>query len=149
MIARIPTASRPGTTHRRHLRIASALVAIPVFTVLAACGGGTTAPAAQATSPATSPPTTSGGQARTGVFPGATGLIAAASPGTLQVQSRTAQNSVVYTSSTTFTQVTPGHVAAGDCVTVTGAPASGSTSGLAATSVRIVAKVNGVCPSAA
>ena len=77
------------------------------------------------------------------------GLIAAASPGILQVQSSTAQNTVVYSASTKFTQVTSAHLAAGDCVTVTGAPATGSTSGLAATSVRIVAKVNGVCPSAA
>jgi hypothetical protein len=152
MTANLPTAFRSGLTHRRHLRVAPALAAIPLITVLAACGSSPSAPAAQATSQATNPANpapNSGGQGGARTFPGATGLIAAASPGTLQVQSTTAQNTVVYTASTKFTQVTTGHVAAGDCVTVTGAPATGSTSGLAATSVRIVAKVNGVCPSAA
>jgi hypothetical protein len=150
MTVNIPAASQPGPTPRRHIRVASAIAAIPLITVLAACGS-SSAPAAQATSPATSPANpapNSGGQGGARTFPGATGLIAAASPGTLQVQSTTAQNTVVYTASTKFTQVTPGHVAAGDCVTVTGAPATGSTSGLTATSVRIVSKVNGACPAA-
>jgi hypothetical protein len=148
MTVNIPTAFRPSLTPRRHLRVASAVAAIPLITMLAACGG-SSAPAAQATSQATSPATNpapgSGGQGGARTFPGATGLIAAVSPGTLQVQSTTAQNTVVYTASTKFTQTTTGHVAAGDCVTVTGAPATGSTSRLTATSVRIVAKVNGAC----
>jgi len=54
---------------------------------------------------------------------------------------------VVYTPATTFTKVTPGHVAAGDCVIVTGTPAAGSTHGLTAASARIMAKVNGDCPT--
>jgi hypothetical protein len=148
MTVTTPTAPRPGLTHRRHIRVASAFAAIPLVTVLVACGGGSSAPAAQAPSPAATqanPGPNSGGQRGTGAFPGATGLIAAASPGTLQVQSTSAQNTVVYTASTRFTQVTSGHVAAGDCVSVTGAPVAGSTSGLTATSVRIVAKVNGTC----
>jgi hypothetical protein len=148
MTVNIPTAFRPSLTPRRHLRVASAVAAIPLITMLAACGS-SSAPAAQATSQATSPATNpapgAGGQGGTRTFPGAAGLIAAVSPGTLQVQSTTAQNTVVYTASTKFTQDTTGHVAVGDCVTVTGAPVTGSTSGLTATSVRIVAKVNGAC----
>ena len=145
MTANIPTAPQPGPTRRRNIRVASAVALIPLLTVLAACGGSSGTPGAQATSLATSQAPSSGAQGGSGTFPGATGLIAAVSPGTLQVQSTRAQNTVVYTASTTFTQVTSGHVAAGDCVTVTGAPATGSTSGLTATSVRIVAKVNGAC----
>jgi hypothetical protein len=74
-------------------------------------------------------------------------VIAAASPGTLQVQSATAQNTVMYTAATKFTKVTPGHLAAGDCVIVTGTPAPGSTQGLTAMSARIMARVNGACPA--
>ena len=80
-------------------------------------------------------------------MPGASGLIAAASPGTLQVQSATAQNTVVYTAATKFTRVVAGHVAAADCLTVTGTPVAGSTKALTATSARIEAKVKGACPT--
>ena len=80
-------------------------------------------------------------------IPGASGLIAAVSPGTLQVQSATAQNTVVYTATTKFTTITAGHLAAGDCVTVTGTPGVGSAKALTATSVRIDAKVNDACPA--
>lgn len=133
-------------------QVMAALALIPLLTVLAACGGSSSgAPAAQAPNPAPTQAQNrapgSGGQGGTGAFPGASGLIAAAAPGTLQVQSTTAQNTVVYTAATTFTQVTPGHVAAGDCVIVTGTPAAGSTQGLTATSARITAKVNGACPT--
>jgi len=81
-------------------------------------------------------------------MPSASGLIAVASPGTLQVQSATAQNTVVYTAATKYTRVAAGHVAAGDCLTVTGTPVAGSTKALAATFARIEAKVNGACPTA-
>jgi hypothetical protein len=69
------------------------------------------------------------------------------SPGTLQVQSATAQNTVVYTATTKFTTIATGQLAAGDCVTVTGTPGAGSAKALTATSVRIDAKVNGTCPA--
>jgi hypothetical protein len=152
MIANIPNPSQPRPTHRRQVKVAAAVALIPLLTLLAACGNSSAAPAAQATNPAPTQAQNrapgSGGQGGTGAFPGVSGLIAAASPGTLQVQSTTAQNTVVYTAATTFTKVTPGHVAAGDCVIVTGTPVAGSTQGLTATSVRIVAKVNGACPTA-
>jgi hypothetical protein len=106
---------------------------------------------AGAQAPATQVPTQAPNQGAAGgapAIPGASGLIAAASPGTLQVQSSTAQNTVSYTAATTFTKVTAGHIAAGDCVTVTGTPTAGSTQALTATSARIMAKVNGACPTA-
>jgi hypothetical protein len=141
---------RPRTTQVSQVMAAFAL--IPLVTVLAACGGSSSgAPAAQAPNPvpaqAQNRAPGSGGQGATGAFPGASGLIAAASPGTLQVQSTTAQNTVVYTAATTFTNVIAGQVVAGDCVIVTGTPAAGSTQGLTATSARITAKVNGACPT--
>ena len=64
------------------------------------------------------------------------------------MQSTTAQNTVVYTAATKYTRVAAGHVAAGDCLTVTGTPVAGSTKALAATFARIEAKVNGACPTA-
>ncbi len=149
MIANIANPSQPRPTHRRQVKVAAAVALIPLLTLLAACGNSSSAaPAAQATNPATSAAPGSSGQARTGAFPGASGLIADASPGTLQVQSTTSQTAVVYTAATKFTKITPGHVVAGDCVTVSGSPATTPAQGLTATSVRIEAKVNGTCPTA-
>lgn len=145
MTVNVPSPSLPGSTRRLSIRSSAALALIPLVTMLAACGGGSSpTPAAQA--PAAQAPN-SGAQGGTGTFPGASGLIAATSPGTLQVQSATAQNTVVYSASTKFTLVSSGHVAAGDCVIVTGTPVTGSSQALTATSARIEAKVNGACPS--
>jgi hypothetical protein len=146
MTANVPT--RPRLTHRRRVQVGAALAAIPLVAVLAACGSSSSAPAAAPA--ATQGPvqgSNSNGQGGAPAIPGASGLIAAASPGTLQVQSTTAQNTVAYTAATKFTTVTAGHVAAGDCVSVTGTPAAGSAKALTATSARILAKVNGACPT--
>jgi hypothetical protein len=149
MTVNVPTASRQGATHRRRFPAGAALAAIPLLALLAACGGSSTGtPATQAPTQAPTQSPNSGAPGGAPAIPGASGLIAAASPGTLQVQSSTAQTTVVYTAVTKFTAVTPGHVAAGDCVTVTGTPASASTNALTATSARILAKVNGACPRA-
>lgn len=144
MTVRVPTLSRPAATHRRQLQVAAV---IPLVALLAACGGGGTASSSAAATQAPSSTAGSGGQGGTGTFPGVSGLIAAASPGTLQVQSSSAQNTVLYTAATTFTRVATGHIAAGECITVTGTPEAGSTPALTATSVRIEAKVNGACPT--
>jgi len=145
--------SSQTSPRRRATQVMAASALIPLVTVLAACGGSSSgAPAAQAPNPAPTQaqapgPGGQGGQGGPGAFPGASGLIAAASPGTLQVQSANAQNTVTYSGATKFTQVIPGHVAAGDCVIVTGTPAAGSAQGLTAMSARITAKVNGACPT--
>jgi hypothetical protein len=148
-----PAPTCPGPTHRRRVQVGAALAAIPLVVVLAACGNSPAAPAA-ASAPATPEPTATqgfaqgsnvGGSGGAPTFPGAIGLIAAVSPGTLQVQSSTAQNTVVYTSVTKFIAVTSGHLVVGDCVMVNGAQAAGSAKELTATSVRIDAKVNGAC----
>ncbi len=69
-------------------------------------------------------------------------------PGQLQVQSTDSQTTVTYSSATRFAQTVTGKLADGQCVTVTGAPVSGSSDVLTASSVRIEAKVNGACPTA-
>jgi hypothetical protein len=151
MTTNVTTPARSRPTRRSHIRVGAALAAIPLVAMLAACGGTSNVASAGAQAPATQVPTQAPNQGAAGgapAIPGASGLIAAASPGTLQVQSATAQNTVSYTAATTFTKVTTGHIAAGDCVTVTGTPAAGSTQALAATSARIEAKVNGACPTA-
>ena len=142
--------SSQTSPRRRTTRVMAAFALVPLVTVLAACGGSSSgAPAAQAPSPAPTQAQNqapgSGGQGGPGAFPGASGLIAAASPGSLQVQSANAQNTVTYSGATKFTQVIPGQVVVGDCVIVTGTPATGSTQALTATSARILAKVNGSC----
>jgi hypothetical protein len=143
MTANVPT--RPRLTHRRRVQVGAALAAIPLVAVLAACSSSTAPAAAPAATQGPVQGSNSGGSGGVPTIPGASGLIAAASPGTLQVQSSTAQNTVAYTSATTFTAVTAGRIAAGDCVMVTGTPAAGSTNTLTATSARIMAKVNGAC----
>jgi hypothetical protein len=148
MTVDVPALSAPETTRRRRVQIAAALALIPLAAALTACGGGSSS--SGTTPAATGAPTSRSGsnaQGGTPAMPGASGLIAAASPGTLQVQSATAQNTVVYTAATKFTRVVAGHVAAGDCLTVTGTPVAGSTKALTATSARIEAKVKGACPT--
>jgi hypothetical protein len=148
MTVNVPTPSQPGAGRRRRIQVAAGLAVIPLVTVLAACGSSSGATVASA--PATQGPSqgsNSGAAGGAPAIPGASGLIAAVSPGTLQVQSATAQNTVVYTATTKFTTITAGHLAAGDCVTVTGTPGVGSAKALTATSVRIDAKVNDACPA--
>jgi hypothetical protein len=152
MTVNIATSSQssPPRRHGQVSQVMAAFALIPLLTLLAACGGSSGGtPAAQAPNPTQtqSQAPNQGAQGGTGTFPGASGLIAAASPGTLQVQSATAQNTVVYTAATKFTKVIPGQLAAGDCVIVTGTPVAGSTQQLTATSARIMAKVNGACPT--
>jgi hypothetical protein len=129
------------------LKLLAAVCAVPIAAVvLAACssGGSPTTPVAN-TGP-TSSPTRSAGAGRT--FPGATGKIAAVSGTTLQVQNTTSQTAVTYSAQTRFTQAVAATVAAGDCVTITGQPVSGSTTAITASTVRITAPVNGSCPTA-
>ncbi len=144
----VPRARRAGR--------AAAFALAPLVVVLAACGssGGSGAAAAGGPSTASSAPSApsaqrsgQGGGFAGASFPGASGLIAAVQPGQLQVQSSDSQTTVTYTSATRFARTVAGKVAAGQCVTVTGAPVPGSSGTLTATSVRIEAKVNGACPT--
>ena len=64
------------------------------------------------------------------------------------MQSTDSQTTVTYKGSTRFSQVVAATLAVGDCVMVTGTPATGSTTDVTATSVRVEAKVDGACPTA-
>ena len=141
-------------THPSHrtLRTVAVAALVPVALLLAGCGGGSTPSGAAAVPSGQArgnggPAFGQGGGGAGAGFPGASGLIAAVSPGTLQVQGTDAQTTVTYGRSTRFTQVVTGKVADGDCVTVTGTPVSGDDTALTATSVRIEAKVDGACPT--
>ncbi len=143
-------------SRRRSARTAAALALVPLVVVVAACGSGSGSGSgtAQAGAPSSAPSGQRNGQGGQGGgfgganFPGASGLIAAASPGSLQVQGTDSQTTVTYTKATRFSRTVTGTVAAGQCVTVTGTPVSGSSDTLTATSVRIETKANGSCPTA-
>jgi ABC-type phosphate transport system substrate-binding protein len=100
MTVNVSTPARPGATHQRRVRVGAALAVIPLLAVLAACGGSSSGtPPTQAPTQGPTQAPNSGGSGGAPAIPGASGLIAAASPGTLQVQSATAQTTVVYTDS--------------------------------------------------
>jgi hypothetical protein len=143
-----------GTTPRPVFRTVALAALVPLTLVLAACGSsGSNAAAGSSPSGAARQGNggafgQGGGGFGGGGFPGANGLIAAVSPGTLQVQSTDSQTTVTYGRSTRFTEVVDATVVPGDCVVVTGTPVSGNTTALTATSVRVETKVNGSCPTA-
>jgi hypothetical protein len=112
--------------------------------VLAGCGGGgssTSTAAAGTPAPSSSAAGQRAGAGARG--PAASGEIAAVSGTTLQVQSTSSQTAVTWSASTTFTKSVPATLAAGDCVTVSGTPGSG-TDAITATSVRVVS-TSGTC----
>ncbi|MBV8540423.1 MAG: hypothetical protein JO063_00975 [Pseudonocardiales bacterium] len=120
-----------------------------VAVAVSACGNAGTSTAGQTAAPS-SPP------AAPGRPPGASGLVAAVTASTLQVQNpRTGQVSVTFTPSTSFTETVPATVAdlaVGDCALAVGAPRpAGDPAGpVAATSVSISpAAAGGGCGSGA
>ncbi|HEX2856560.1 MAG TPA: hypothetical protein VHO26_03635 [Propionibacteriaceae bacterium] len=155
-----PSPSRPA----RAAAVAAASGGL--LLLLAACGGGTsTSAAAPGTSSAPAAGTRASGGFRFGGTPAVTGLIAAWSNHTMQVQGATSQTAVTVTSSTRITRessTTAKAVTVGSCVTVrdgsirplnraSGAPTPAATpptasSGpITATSVVVHPAVNGGC----
>ncbi len=129
-------------------RALAATALLPVAAlVLAGCGGATASTPAGAGGTTASPPSAGAGGPGNGSRrgPAASGEIAAASPGALQVQNSTSQTTVTYTKSTRFSKTVTAVVAAGDCVTATGTPVSGSSDALTATTVRVVSVGAGAC----
>lgn len=116
-----------------------------------ASGGSSSGSATPAPSAATRTP----GAGR--AMPGTSGLIAAVTGSTMQVQSRTEQVAVTWTGTTTFTQEVTGSLAdvtVGSCITATAAqsamtatPDTGSAAGLTAAIVQIRPSTNGSCGS--
>lgn len=116
---------------------------------LTACGSSTPASTA-ANANSQSGGTQSGtGGGFAGRLPGVNGLVAAVTGSTAQVQSASAQTSVTWTASTTFTdevKVTKSALKVGECVQASRAPSASSSSSsttLAAASVRIMSTSGG------
>ncbi len=110
--------------------------ALGALLLLSACGSGSTA-APISTPPTTTAPSAAGSAGGQGLgrAPGTSGLIAAVTGTTMQVQTRTDQTAVTWTGATTFTRLVPAtlaDVAAGSCVAAlppaTSATASGGSS---------------------
>lgn len=128
-----------------------------ILSVLAVAGCGAGAKAANSTSTAAS---ASPGQSSSTqqVPPVTSGLLAALSGHTLQVQSATSQTAVTYSASTRFTDTVPARatdVVVGSCVQVRSAPPAGDAptpaptgplTAVTATSVTLSSAVNGTCP---
>ena len=118
---------------------------------LAACGGSSPSASASSGSTGTAKAPSAAGGANGSFGPAASGLIAALSGSTMQVQSQQdGQVAVSWTSSTTFTQqvsAAASSIKAGDCVTAMGSStANASTSAsFTATTVSITPSVNGTC----
>jgi len=130
-------------------RLSTVAVLVSVVAVAAvACGSGPAGGGAGATTTPTGRADGGGGGGGGGTGgrqPGVFGVIAAATPGTLQVQNSTSQTTVTYTDSTTFSQTVAATLAVGDCIMVAGSPAADSSTAITATFVRIETRTDGGC----
>jgi hypothetical protein len=130
-------------------RVTLAAGALALTAIAAACGGSshgtnisssaTTAPSSSTGSSGATPAAPGGGAGGGGgAFPGASGSVAAISGQSMEVQNQqVGQVTVSWTAATRFSQmvtVPASSIAVGDCVTVTGAPASGA---IVATTVTV------------
>ncbi len=130
----------------------AAVPALFAVVLLAGCNGGSDSAAGAA------PAGNGAAPAQGNTAPGASGLLAAIDGSTLQVQSESAQTTVTYGASTTFTDsvaATAADVKVGMCVTArpvatSATPAATPSPGTAvvAGSVQLVAPVNGACTAA-
>ncbi|MDQ1679338.1 MAG: hypothetical protein QOI42_197, partial [Frankiaceae bacterium] len=136
------------------------LVALALL-ALTACGGKAAVATTQQPTAADSGAAQSGGAQPGGgrqAPPGVSGLVAAISGKTLQVQSTTSQTAVTYSSTTALTQSVPAtssDVAVGLCALVREAQTGASTTpgaqpatAVTATTVQLSQPVNGACAAA-
>jgi len=139
------------------LAVTSALALSACSSSAGAAGGGQAVASSPSTtgSGAGAGATPGGGQNGTRQQPGVSGLVAAVTGTTMQVQTRTDQTAVSWTGTTAFSQLVPASLAdvtVGACVTVT-QPASSSTAGspttaptqVTAGSVQLRQTTNGTC----
>ncbi len=149
--------STAPSTHRRMTRaVPLAAVLMTTALALAACGSSGSTGGTAAASPATSTTGADGGRGGPRQ-PGVSGLIAAVTGTTMQVQTRTDQTAVSWTPTTTFSNLVPAQpsdVTAGVCVTVVSSTAGGGGQSATATaaptavdaaSVQIRPATNGSC----
>ncbi|QGN57974.1 hypothetical protein [Nostocoides sp. HKS02] len=139
------------TAHRTPLSLA---IVGAAALLLAACGGGSAGASGATTSAPSATTGQGGGRFGGGVFPGASGLVAAVDGTTLQVQGGGTQTAVTWTASTRFTSQVPAKlsdVRVGSCVMVrssnTGATPQPPT--VQAVSVAISPSVAGTCDAGA
>ncbi|MDQ6897799.1 MAG: hypothetical protein M3171_14565, partial [Actinomycetota bacterium] len=149
----MPTLLRPHALPYAGLSVLVALA-------LAGCGGGSSTTSGPAPAAGSTPaPTGAMGGRNAQRQPGTTGLIAAVSGSTMQVQTRTDQTAVSWTDTTTFTRqvvATLGDVTTGSCVTVLEPQSTGSATGtpgtaaaaptsVTAATVQVRPATNGQC----
>lgn len=142
------TASMPARRDPRRLTLAAVALTTGALLVLAGCGSSSSGTTAPQGAPASQQGQNGGG------FGGAggnfvTGLIAAVSGKTLQVQGTDSQTAVSYTAKTRFSEQTKVAVSAvkvGSCVMVQSSDsASGTTTTVTATNVSVSSAVKGAC----
>jgi hypothetical protein len=141
-----------STTPRSLPTVLAAGLALAAVT-LAACGGGSSGGATTPTSSAAAGSTAAAGGGRPAGganAPAASGLIAAVSGSTMQVQNQqSGQVAVSWSTTTSFTDTVPttaSAIKAGDCVFATGASGTSSTATtFTASAVSVSPPVNGAC----
>jgi hypothetical protein len=148
----LPVPSSPSRTLRYRLGVAPFLLGAAVALTLSACGTSRTPPVSQSGSPAANPSAAAAGGSSPRAAargPAASGLIAAVSGSTLQVQNaQVGQVAVLWTAATKFTQqvtLSLGSIKAGDCVTAAATAGSPTAASFTATAVTVSQAVNGRC----
>jgi hypothetical protein len=148
----LPVPSSPSRTLRSRLRFAPFLLGAAAALTLSACGTSATSTASQSAAATASPSAAAAGGSSPRAAargPAASGLIAAVSGSTLQVENaQVGQVAVTWTTATKFTQqvtLSLGSIKAGDCVTASAAAGSPTAASFTATAVTVSQAVNGRC----
>jgi hypothetical protein len=148
----LPVPSSLSRTLRYRRGVAPFLLGAAAVLTLSACGTSGTPTTSQPGSPAPSPSAAAAGGSSPRAAargPAASGLIAAVSGSTLQVQNaQVGQVAVTWTAATKFTQqvtLSLGSIKAGDCVTASSAAGSLTAASFTATAVTVSQAVNGRC----
>jgi hypothetical protein len=148
----LPVPSSPSRTLRYRRGVAPFLLGAAAALTLSACGTSGTPTVSPSGSPAANPsPAAAGGSSPRAAArgPAASGLIAAVSGSTLQVQNaQVGQVAVTWTAATKFTQQVTlglGSIKAGDCVTAAATAGSPTAASFTATTVTVSQAVNGRC----
>jgi Domain of unknown function (DUF5666) len=148
----LPVPSSPSRTLRYRRGAAPFLLGAAAALTLSACGTSGTPTVSPSGSPAANPSAAAAGGSSSRAAargPAASGLIAAVSGSTLQVQNAQAgQVAVTWTAATKFTQqvtLSLGSIKAGDCVTAAATAGSPTAASFTATAVTVSQAVNGRC----
>ena len=148
----LPVPSSPSRTLRYRRGVAPFLLGAAAALTLSACGTSGTPTVSPSGTPAANPSAAAAGGSSSRAAargPAASGLIAAVSGSTLQVQNaQVGQVAVTWTAATKFTQqvtLSLGSIKAGDCVTAAATAGSPTAASFTATTVTVSQAVNGRC----